>query len=165
MKPGMLVCGFGNRLRSDDGLGGRVIERLSRTHQPGYVILKDYGTSFFRAALEIGDYRQVIAVDAIQAGGRPGTIYRRELARWDVVNIGSPVSFATSLHEEGLGNALATAAAVGHFPEKVVILGCEPGDISLGLGQSRAVMSALDRLLKLVRVEIENGRVFTEPVR
>jgi hydrogenase maturation protease len=160
LEPKTLICGFGNRLKKDDGLGAYVIEQLAKQKLPDRIILRDFGTSGFWAALEIGDYDKVIVIDAIRAGEKPGTLYRMTLDRENALNNYLPGSFVISLHEEGLGEAFATAALIGHFPEEVVILGCEPEDVSFGLTQSETVKETANRLLELVLHEITgNGNM------
>jgi hydrogenase maturation protease len=158
LEPKTLICGFGNSLRRDDGLGAYVIDQLAKRELPDYITLRDFGTSGFRAALEIGDYDRVIAIDAMRAGGKPGTMYRMVLAYEDIVSNNLPGSSVISLHEVGLEKALAMAFVYGRFPEEIVILGCEPEDVSFGLMPSKIVKGAVKRLLELVVSEIEERK-------
>ncbi len=158
MESKTLVCGFGNSLRRDDGLGAYVIDSLAKRELPDYITLRDFGTSGFRAALEIGDYDRVIVIDAIRAGGKPGTLYRTVLGHEKLAGNNLSGSFAISLHEAGLDKALATAFFTGRFPEEVVILGCEPEDVSFGLTPSKIVKGAVKRLVELVVSEIEERK-------
>jgi hydrogenase maturation protease len=155
LKPETLICGFGNRLKKDDGLGVYVIDQLAKRELPDHITLRDFGTSGFRAALEIGDYDRVIVIDAIRTGGTPGTLYRMVLDHEDMASYNLTSSFVISLHEVGLEKALATAFFAGRFPKKVVILGCEPEDVSFGLAPSKIVNGLVMRLLELVFSEIE----------
>jgi hydrogenase maturation protease len=154
-----LICSFGNVLRADDGVGACVIEELGKRSLPDWVGLRDFGTSGFRAAVEMGDYDRVIVIDALAAGHRPGTIYRLVLGRKDAIAGLPPGPFAVSLHEVGLDGALATAALIGRFPAQVIVMGCEPGDMSMGLARSEAVAHAVEGLVELVLSEIEGNRV------
>ena len=154
MEPKTLICGFGNSLRSDDGLGSYVIDQLAERELPDYITVRDFGTSGFRAALEIGNYDRVILIDAIRAGGKPGTLYRMVLGYEEIVNNNPPGPFVISLHEVGLEKALAAAFFYGRFPEEVVILGCEPEDVSFGLTLSKIVKGSAKRLMELVISEI-----------
>lgn len=158
LEPKTLICGFGNSLRRDDGLGAYVIDQLAERELPDYITLRDFGTSGFRAALEIGNYDRVIVIDAIRAGGKPGTLYRMVLGYENMVSNNLPGSFVISLHEVGLEKALATAFFAGRFPKEVVILGCEPEDVSFGLTPSKIVKGAVKRLLELVVSEIEERK-------
>ena len=155
MEQKTLICGFGNSLRRDDGLGAHVIDQLAERELPDYITLRDFGTSGFRAALEIGDYDRVIAIDAIRAGKKPGTLYRMVLRYENMASNNLSGSFVISLHEVGLQKALATAFFYGRFPKEVVILGCEPEDVSFGLTPSKIVEKSVKRLLEFVISEID----------
>jgi hydrogenase maturation protease len=158
LKPKTMICAFGNRLRKDDGLGAYVIDQLAKRELPDYITLRDFGTSGFRAALEIGDYDRVIVIDAIRAGEKPGTLYRMVLGYEDMAGNNLTSSFVISLHEVGLEKALAMAFIAGCFPKEVVILGCEPEDVSFGLTPSKIVTGLVNRLLELVVSEIEERK-------
>ena len=155
MEQKILVCGFGNKLKKDDGLGPYIIEKLSERKLPDYVSLRDFGTSGFRAALEIGNYDTVIVVDAINAGHKPGTLYRLVISHADAINSTTLTSFFVSLHESDLQRTLATAALIGQYPKRVIILGIEPLDISFGLTQSDIIADAMDGLIDIIFDEIK----------
>lgn len=149
-----LICGFGNKLKTDDGFGPSMIELLAKEPLPDNVTLKDFGISGFQAALEIGDYDKVIIIDAIRAGKEPGTLCRVVLHKSDVIH-GLPLSsFNISLHESELERVLATAALIGEYPREVIVLGCEPGDLSLGLTLSEAVAQARFEIRGMIISEI-----------
>lgn len=58
-----LVIGYGNPARGDDGLGPALIERLGALALPGVETRSDYQLRV-EDALEIGNFEQVIFVDA-----------------------------------------------------------------------------------------------------
>lgn len=153
----ILVCGLGNKLKRDDGLGPYVVEELEKHDLPGSVCLIDFGISGFKCALEIGDYDKVIFIDAIDAGKAPGEMYRIRLGREDLLESPSLSSFAVSLHESDLEKILATAALLDNYPGEVVIFGCQPADISFGLRLSRRVKRAAGNIVNLTLAEIEKS--------
>jgi len=134
----VLVLGIGNLLLRDDGVGVHVARALATSPPPDTLVL-DVGTDFLGldGFLERSD--RVIAVDAVAAGGPPGSLYR--LALDDVER-----TRQTSLHELGLKDAL------GFLPEEkrppVVVLGIEPADISPGMELSARVAAALPRAVE-----------------
>ncbi len=152
--PRTLICGIGNRLRRDDGVGPCVIDELEKRPLPADVSLTDFGTSGFRTALEIGEYDKVVLVDAIRLGNQPGQVYRTTPGKEDLLQSSSLASCAISLHESDLERILATAALIDNYPQEVVVLGCEPGDLSFGLGLSREVGQAVGRIVDLILDEI-----------
>jgi hydrogenase maturation protease len=151
--PKTLVCSFGNLLRADDGMGAGIIEELAAMNPPDWIVLRDFGTSGFRAAMELGDYDRVVVIDVIKRGNRPGTIYRVILGSEEVTAQVPAARFAVSLHEVGLAGALAMAAMLGRLPGEIVLLGCEPGDVSPGLERSAAVRRAASVLAERVIAE------------
>lgn len=151
----ILICGLGNKLKRDDGIGPFVIEELEKRALPKNVSLIDFGTSGFKTALKIGSYDRVIFIDAIKRDKQPGQVYRTTLSKEDLVNSPSLASFAISLHESDLERILATAALIDNYPKEVIILGCEPKDLSFGLSLSREVKKAASKIIDLALNEIK----------
>lgn len=138
----ILVAGLGNLLLQDDGAGVHAVRLLEQDPPPG-ICLAEVGTAVVDALhlLEWAGY--VLAVDALQAGGAPGTVYR--CASGDVADEGLPAS----LHELGLLSVLRMLAPEA-APE-VAILGVEPQVIDYGLELSPAVQAALPTVEAAVR--------------
>ena len=135
-----------------------MIDELQKRSLPADVLLADFGTSGFRTALEIGEYDTVVFVDAIRLGERPGHVHRAVIGRNDLARSAPLTAFTFSLHESDLEGILATAASLDGLPEEVVVVGCEPGDVSLGLGLSDEVEGAIAEIVNLVLDEIGRGR-------
>jgi hydrogenase maturation protease len=150
-----LICGLGNKLKRDDGIGPCVVEELERQALPPDVSLIDFGTSGFKCALEIGKYDKVIFIDAIQAGELPGQVHRIRLKKEGLRDSPSLSSFAVSLHESDLEKILATAALLNDYPQEVVVIGCEPKDISFGLGLSQEAKQAINKIIALILEEVQ----------
>lgn len=68
----ILVLGIGNPLRSDDGVGIRVVEEIRKRRIPG-VVAKVYSNDF--DLVEARKYNRIVVVDAVKKGNKPGTIY------------------------------------------------------------------------------------------
>ena len=171
----ILIAGLGNELCGDDGVGVYACRLLApRVAALGRdeLVVAEIGTAVQDALhlLEQTDY--VLAIDAMQAGGPPGSIYLCEAEELAAEG-------RTSLHQLGLLGALellalehAAAATDGSAPAtepadsaaeraaraqarrwrrpRVEILGVEPESLELGLGLSRAVQAALPRLLEQI---------------
>ncbi len=146
---------MGNKLKKDDGIGPYLIEELEKRVLPSNVSLMDSGISGFKVALEIGKYDKVIFVDAIQRGKQPGQAYRITLSKEDLSRSSSLTSFTVSLHESDLERILATTALIDNYPKEVVVIGCEPKDLSLGLSLSREVKKAVSKIIDLILDEIK----------
>ncbi len=151
-KRGVLVIGYGNTLRRDDGVGARAAELLAADPrlsgddvevQERYQLLPEM-------ALDIGACSLVIFVDA-DLRGLPGSIEIRPIEadapRSDADARAEP---GASSHHVGGGELVALAAELmGHRPEAVQI-GIGIADTELGEGLTPAVEAALPRVADIV---------------
>lgn len=141
-KPRILIAGLGNVLLQDDGVGVHAVRALAQDPYPG-VQVAEIGTLVLDALhlFEWADY--ILAIDAMQAGGAPGTIYR--FTTKDVAAGGVQMS----LHELSLVSALRFIP-IPPDPH-ITILGVEPAVINYGLDLSSDVARSLPELLQTVR--------------
>lgn len=73
------ILGFGNPVRSDDGVGCLVIETLKNRlgEDAAGISLIDMGTSAFEVLFQLRDHERIILVDGVLNTGEPdGTLYR-----------------------------------------------------------------------------------------
>jgi hydrogenase maturation protease len=150
-----LVCGVGNKLKRDDGLGPFVIEQLETKVVPPGVDLADYGISGFKCALKLEGYNKVVFVDAISLpGAEPGRLHRLKITKDKLLSSPRLSDFSVSMHETDLERIMATAAVLNIYPDEVVIIGCEPSDTAVGLGLSKPVEEAVPGVIDLVLQEL-----------
>ncbi|MEJ2199941.1 MAG: HyaD/HybD family hydrogenase maturation endopeptidase [Desulfuromonadaceae bacterium] len=139
----VLVLGLGNRLMTDDALGGRVIEVLERDYRlpPGVKIL-DGGTLGLDLLPHLEGVEKLLLVDALDLGEQPGTIFR--LAGAEV-----PRAFAgkLSVHQMGLQDLLAVAELQGHLPSELVFWGAQTASVTMGLAMTPALEAALGQVV------------------
>ena len=151
----ILVCGVGNKLKRDDGLGPFVIEQLETQVMPQGVDLADYGISGFKCALKLEGYTKVVFVDAISLpGSEPGRLHRLKISREKLMKSPRLSDFSLSMHETDLERIMATAAVLNIYPDEVVIIGCEPSDTAVGLGLTKPVKAAVPGIIDLVLKEL-----------
>jgi hydrogenase maturation protease len=142
-KPRILIAGLGNLLLTDDGVGVHAVRELQKDRLPSAMLAVEVGAAVLDA-LHLFEWADVVVgIDAMQAGGPPGTIYKFGVE--DVENRG----VSASLHELGLLAALNLISPEAR-PD-VVILGVEPEVIDYGLELSPAVQRALPRLVEAAR--------------
>jgi hydrogenase maturation protease len=139
----LLVAGIGNILLSDDGFGVAVARRLADRALPDGVRVADFGIRGVHLAYELLDgYDALILIDALPLGERPGTLAVVEpepaAGRGDD---GSPVMDAHRMSPEMV---LATLASLGGEIGRVLIVGCQPADLSDGIGLTPPVEAAID---------------------
>jgi hydrogenase maturation protease len=180
--PRILVAGFGNVLRADDGFGPAVIRELeSGDLLERTVNAIDVGTGGFSLVLELLEgYDALVIVDAVDRGGRPGSLYVLEPevpGPLSVDAIGSEGKAAAADSSpwcgqpEGIdahvltpGPAMIVARAAGALPPYVRIVGCQPCDTeSLEIDLTPTVRGAVPGAIEIIRgivseVSEGNGR-------
>jgi hydrogenase maturation protease len=154
----VLVAGVGNLLKSDDGFGVEVAQRLrARGGLPEGVEVEDFGIRGVHLAYQLLDgYTGLLLVDAVHRDGPPGSLYRLEhtLAERDPVAVeldgarldGHDMSPDVVL---GLLRDLAAATDVERPVGRVLVLGCEPQTVDDGIGLSAPVAAAVEPALVL----------------
>ncbi len=145
MVPGpLLVLGVGNVLLRDEGVGVRVCEVLQRAVAEGRVELPagteivDGGTLGLDLLPQIEDAGALVIVDAADLRQAPGAV---AVLRGDALS-GALAGYA-SPNQVGLGELLATARLAGRLPDPTVLVGVQPGEISVGLELTEPVLAAL----------------------
>ena len=142
-----LVVGLGNLLLRDDGVGVHAVRELRRVLPPRIVAV-DVGTAVLDA-LHLYEWAdRIIGIDAMQAGGPPGTIYS-----FGVDDVDDP-ALRASLHEVGLVAALRFMK--GPRPA-ISMLAVEPETMDAGMELSTPVQQALPRLVEAARAMAETN--------
>ena len=135
----ILIVGLGNVLLQDDGVGVHAVRELQKLVLPG-VLAVEVGTAVFDGLHLFEKAYKILAIDAMQAGGSPGTIYSFGVS--DVADHGPQAS----LHE------LSLLAALRFLPKgagpQISILGMEPESIDFGLDLSPALQVNLPKLVQ-----------------
>ncbi len=157
----ILVLGLGNILLKDEGIGAHVAQRLQQRSLPGNVEIVDAGTAALDVLLLAEDIDKLVIIDAMRAGGKPGTIY---LARMPAEETRQLTQFLAqqdgwkiSLHQAGLLDALAAAKAIGRVPEEIVVVGVEPAEVDYGLELTDEVEQKIPEIIDMVLKEIEDA--------
>jgi hydrogenase maturation protease len=135
---GAAIIGLGNVLLTDDGVGVHAIRQLQQDPPQG-IILAEVGTALLDTLDLLESVDLVVAIDAVQAGGAPGSVHCFDLADADIRQ-------GLSLHDFGI------AAAVQSLPAEarpaVTILGVEPAVLDYGMQLSPAVQAALPHVVR-----------------
>lgn len=134
----LYVLGMGNVLLKDDGVGVRVVEELQKRELPAGVAVLDIGTGILRMLPELVKAERIIVIDAVRAGGEPGSVYHFAGAE--------PKAGATrSVHDIQFDEVLAHLRLLGREPE-VEYYGIEPGEIAFSQELSPEVASRVPAL-------------------
>jgi hydrogenase maturation protease len=145
----VLVLGIGNILLRDEGVGVRVVEMLQTMELPSTVEVFDGATAGVDLLDVMADRRKIIVVDAVQADGPPGMVFR-----FSPSQLQPQEHVSLSLHQIGLLEALRMAELIGCPPEQVVIFGVRPKDVGCGLDLSTEVTQAAGEVVQLVLSEL-----------
>ncbi len=146
----VVVLGIGNLLLKDEGIGVHIAQALQEAPLPNNVELEvlDGGT-LPDASLSFGEVDKLIVVDAVQAGGEPGAIYR-----FRPEDIKTDDRVLTSLHQVSLLENLWMMERFGQKSEDVVIIGIEPKDMNWGLELSPKLQQRIPQIIKVVLEEV-----------
>ncbi len=142
-----LVVGMGNFLCQDEGIGVHIIQAMEEMELPKHVKLLDIGTSTMDLFLHLEGIEKLIVIDAMKAGGIPGTIYR---CRPD--DLLSKDEGPISLHEIGLLESLSMAEKMG-MKIDTVIIGVEPKVLDWGVELSEEVKLQIPTLIEVILKE------------
>jgi len=144
---------MGNLLLKDEGIGVHIAHSLEGILSPSKVELEviDGGT-LPDAPLSFEEVDKFIIVDAVQAGGEPGAIYRFHLE-----DIKLDDRILTSLHQISLLENLWLMEKFSQKPKDVVIIGIEPQDMDWGLELSTKLQQRVPQIIKVVLDEIGLG--------
>ena len=145
----VMVVGIGNLLMQDDGVGVHAIRALEELGFSDDVELIDGGTHSYDLIEEFCRAENLIIVDAMHAGGEPGTIYR---APFDELGL-EPAENITSLHEMHFVEAIKMTRMLGYNPPTTVF-GIEPAVVEISMDLSPQVAEKLPRLVELIHQEI-----------
>ena len=142
-----LIVGMGNLIYRDEGIGVHVIEEMKKVKLPDHAELLDIGTSTMDLISYLEGVKKLIVIDAMKAGGAPGTIYKcrpEDLLPEEERPI--------SLHEIGLLESLNMAQKMGMRIDTVII-GVEPKVLDWGMELSDEVNSKIPTIIEAVLKE------------
>jgi len=146
----IMVMGIGNVLMQDDGVGVHVIRKLEELDLPPHVELVDAGTHSYDLLDYLYKADVCIVVDAMHAGGKPGTVYRAPLEELGM----EPNPNIQSLHEISFAEAIYMLKLEGYNPQ-VLIYGVEPQTVDLGLELTPVVAEQVPFILERIQQDIQ----------
>ena len=150
------ILGFGNPVRSDDGIGCLVIDELKkRLGDTGdQISLIDMGTSAFEVLFQLKGHRRIILVDAVMNTGEPdGTQYRLPASAVEASIQDDPMVF---LHSLKWDQALSYAKKIlgPEYPDDISVYLIAVSDTRLEIGISEAVMQAGLQVADLIMADL-----------
>ncbi|MEL6140289.1 MAG: hydrogenase maturation protease [Bacteroidota bacterium] len=145
------IMGFGNPVRSDDGIGCYVIEQLQQTLAGREdVSLFDMGTSAFEVLFQLQGHQRIILIDAvINSNEPPGTLFQLPATKVNAAIQDDPMVF---LHALKWDQALSYAKKIlrDDYPKDINVYLIAVDNTRLEVGLSAVVQAAGDRLLTIL---------------
>jgi hydrogenase maturation protease len=119
----------------------------------------DFGTGGLDLAYEImRGYDALVLLDASRQGQKPGTLYVLEPS---IEDMAGSIEDGDVINPHGMDpqTVLRFVSAIGGFSGRVVVIGCEPGEVDeVGLGLTPEVDDVIERAVALVRETLEDLR-------
>jgi hydrogenase maturation protease len=144
----ILVAGIGNMFLADDGFGVELAQRLATHEFPDCVTVADYGISGMHLAYDLmTGYDTTILLDATARGDEPGTVTAVEL---DAEHPFQAASGTLDAHGMQPDAVLELLTLLGGRPGRMILLGCEPAELTDRIGLSAPVAAALDGAARAV---------------
>ena len=138
----VLILGIGNRLRGDDAVGSILAERLMEKVDTPIIDAGDVPENFL-GPIEASGADMVLVLDAADLGGNPGDLSLLEMDQLKEVGL--------STHTANL--ALLFKVIPPDSRPDAILVAIQPEQTGAGLGLSRSVEIAIDRLdMLLVRL-------------
>ncbi len=147
--PRVVVIGIGNRWRADDGVGLVAADRLRGRVSSDVEIFEQDGDAIALTDAAEGA-EALLLVDSTSSGSEPGTITRFDASERGL----QERPFRSSTHVIGLGDSLELARALGRLPPRVIVIGVEGDDFSVGEGLSPSVEQAVPRVVETIEAEL-----------
>jgi hydrogenase maturation protease len=150
----VIVIGVGNRFRSDDSVGIRVVDRL----RDSLTCYESDGDPSDLIVL-IGSDPDVVVVDATVSGSPPGTVTTTEIALGYAQASHVPLRSQSSTHGFGVFEALELARILGTIPDRLTVIGIEGADFAPGGQLSPGLEPAVERVVDLILMLAAEERV------
>ena len=149
----ILVAGVGNIFQGDDAFGVEVVKKLSTIDLPTHVRVVDYGIRGMHLAYDLAGTTPelTIIVDATHQGDPPGTVHVIDLAPPKAMDDASLID-AHGMQPEVV---LSLVRLLGATPGRVLLVGCEPENLTERMGLTPTVEQAVDTATKVVTKLVE----------
>ena len=150
------ILGFGNPVRSDDGIGVYVANELKKrlSHREDITVF-DMGTSAFEVLFQLEGHQRIIITDAVMNSGEPdGTLFSLPASEINTRLQDDPLVF---LHGLKWDQALSYARRImkEKYPaDHIRVYLIAISDISMEIQLSEEVRSAGDRLIEIILKEL-----------
>ena len=149
-KTDLKIIGFGNKYRSDDGIGIRVVEELRKLDSFRNIDIIDGGTSGTDLIFLVKDCSKIIIIDAIDAGQNVDDVVNIQIS--DVEEFIKRDYKSLSLHDLNLADILKLIKAL-KINADISIIGVKPKKMDFGDRLSPEIEEKIPEIISLVKKE------------
>ena len=149
-KTDVKIIGFGNKYRSDDGIGIRVVEELRKLDSFRNIDIIDGGTSGTDLIFLVKDCSKIIIIDAIDAGQNVDDVVNIQIS--DVEEFIKRDYKSLSLHDLNLADILKLIKAL-KINADISIIGVKPKKMDFGDRLSPEIEEKIPEIISLVKKE------------
>jgi hydrogenase maturation protease len=145
-----LILGVGNLLMSDEGVGVHAIQRFAEKYAlPEGVQILDGGTLGLDLLYYLEGTKNLLLIDAVDAGKDPGTIIQMEGE-----DVPAFLSVKMSPHQIGIPDMLFAAKLIDLFPKQLVLFGVQPASLEISTELSPLIEPLVDVLVEHIVVQL-----------
>lgn len=144
------IIGFGNKYRSDDGVGIRVIEELEKLDFFEDIEIIDGGTSGTDLIFLVKDCRKVIIIDAVDTGQNIGDVVNIKVN--DIKEFIKRDYKSLSLHDLNLADIFSLLKAL-KINADISIIGVRPKNIDFGDKLSPEIEEKIPEIISIIKKE------------
>lgn len=148
--------GFGNPVRSDDGIGIHIIQEVQKKVDfRDDITIFDMGTSAFEVLFNLKGHSKIIIVDAVvNTGEVPGTLYKVPAAEVLRAPVDDPMVF---LHSLKWDQALSYAKKIlgDEYPSDIQVYLIAVDNTRLDTIMSKEVVKAGDKVVSLILGDLQ----------
>ncbi|MFC1965023.1 hydrogenase maturation protease [Chloroflexota bacterium] len=148
----IVICGLGNPLMSDEGIGLYVVRELAAKAQfADSIDFVELGSSLTDVVHTIAGRRKAVLVDCAFMNEPAGSMHR--FTPDEVAS--EKAKFPLSLHQGDLLDMLELSRWLGEYPEEVVIYGIQPECVTMGDCLSPSLQQRLGSYVTTISTELQ----------
>jgi len=82
----IIIIGYGNTLRGDDGVGVKIVRQMETMDFPNRIKIINGGCRGIDVLINTGEFEKLIIIDSVMSGGKEGVLYRMTLPTLSEIN-------------------------------------------------------------------------------
>lgn len=149
------ILGFGNPVRSDDGVGCHIVELLqAELSDREDITILDMGTAAFEVLFQLKGHNRIILIDAVINTGEPdGTLYKLPAEEVEAAIQEDPLVF---LHSMKWDQALSYAKKIlqHEYPDDIQVYLIAISNTKLEVALSEPAKAAALRVVEFIKQDL-----------